>query len=84
MAVEVSSEADETTLGFDARNRNEASSDDGAHEVQEEGDEKSKDRRHEVQEKAGCSRCESICEEAWMSSLETLEDDCYMCKKRHC
>jgi len=63
MAVEVSSEADEATLGFDARNRNEASSDDGAHEIQEEGDEKSKNRRHEDQEKFDydCEICEDEC-----------------------
>jgi len=59
MAVEVSSEADEATLGFDARNRNEASSDDGAHEIQEEGDEKSKNRRHDM--KSPCEQCEDEC-----------------------
>merc|ERR1719428_2698892 len=36
MAMEVNSEADETILGLDAHNRNEASSDDVAHEFQED------------------------------------------------
>ena len=48
MAVEVNSEAGET---IHAHNRNETSSDDVAHEVQEEGDENSNTRR------VGCTRC---------------------------
>merc|ERR1719389_148810 len=39
MAVEVNSEADETSLGFDAHNRKEASNDDVAHEGKEQLDE---------------------------------------------
>lgn len=39
MAVKVNSEADETSLGFDAHNRKEASNDDVAHEGKEQLDE---------------------------------------------